>query len=97
MDDLKTDEPTPIRQYPKTRGIRTAAIMVASVPKHGDPRSDARWLGYLENAVRYCVIDLDSASYLAQLAGYEVDYEDGRWIGTASRPGDHNRSRRGHR
>lgn len=76
-------------------GIRTAAITLSSVPEHGDARSDARWLGYLENAVRYCVIDLDAITYIAQLAGYAIDYDDGRWVGLATNIGDPNRSRRG--
>lgn len=95
LSSIESDDLTPSWQHSKNRGIRTAAITLSSVPEHGDARSDARWLGYLENAVRYCVIDLDAITYIAQLAGYAIDYDDGRWVGLATNIGDPNRSRRG--
>ena len=93
--EVELEDPTPLWRYSKARGIRTAAVTLASVPKHGDPRSDARWLAYLETAVRYCVIDLEAVSYIAQLAGYAIDYDDGRWVGIPTSPGNRQRSRRG--
>lgn len=51
--------------------------LLKKVPAHGDANNDARWIAYLETALKEGVIKLDAMHAIAAIAGYVVDYDTG--------------------
>ena len=52
---------------------------IKNVPAHGDADNDARWLSYLETALKEGAINLDAQLAIAAIAGYELDYDSGQF------------------